>query len=67
MASSISSSAPSPVPPSSAGGAQISAVTGSDPSAEREPAAEAAAPVQAQGSPPAPRGSGRGENVDILV
>jgi len=67
MAASISSSAPSPVPPSSAGGAQISAVTGSDPSAGRDSAAESAPPIQAQGSPPAPRGSGRGENVDILV
>jgi hypothetical protein len=69
MASSISSSSPSPLPPVAGGGAQTSAVSNSDPAEETRASASTGSRTEetSQTSPAAPSGSGRGQNVDILV
>ncbi|MBL8831479.1 MAG: hypothetical protein JNL71_03750 [Rhodospirillales bacterium] len=65
MASSISSNSASTLPPVSGGGAQVQAVSNSDPA--EETGASGGTETTSQASPAAPSGSGRGQNLDILV
>jgi len=68
MASSISSNSASTLPPVSGGGAQVQAVSNSDPAEDTGTSGGTTNRSEpSPTSPAAPSGSGRGQNLDILV